>query len=138
MTTPYVQTGLQFIEEQCDVIAVKNYGTTDIADGSLVVIDLTNLDTTQGLLAVATTTTAQDAKRIGIAKGKIPAGGQGEVVTSGFVRAIGASGAWTAGNRVTAAAVAGQIVENTTAGAVVGFTAKTETTTTPLIFVAFS
>lgn len=137
MTMPYVQTGLIEVADQADVIQVKNYGATDIADGSALIIDATNLDTTQGLLAVTTTTTADSLARIGIAKGIIPAGGQGECVVAGFVRGKSASTAFTVGQIVGTTTTAGQVAVTSTAGATIGFIAKAETTTTPLIYVSF-
>jgi hypothetical protein len=136
MSKPYDAVGAILLEDNCDVIAVKNYGTSDILDGMALQVDATNLDTTQALLAVAAIAGAQ-ANRCGFAKGTIPAGGTGMMVTGGITRGYSASTAFTLGNRVLGAAT-GQVAEGTTAGQLLGTILKTETTTRPLILVSFS
>jgi hypothetical protein len=136
MSKPLVSTGAYLPEHNCDVITVKNYGTTDIATGQALKIDATNLDTTQGLIAVTPTAETDSLARCGIAVGIIPAGGVGEMAVGGFVRGLSDSTAFTAGQFVGGVAD-GKVAVSATAGAKYGFIVKAETTTTPLIMLTW-
>jgi hypothetical protein len=137
----YIGTGVLALEDNCDVITVANYGATDIAAGTCLCIDATNLDTTQGLPAVIASTTAARALVIGIAKTAIlkartEAGvtvpGIGQCASAGIVRALASSAAFSAGALVEAAD-GGLVAAGTTATMIIGKILKAETTTTPLI-----
>jgi hypothetical protein len=67
-----ISTGVIKIDDNCDVITVLNYSATAIEDMAAVIHDPTNIDVTQGLLAVKTTTSADSDAVAGVAKGAIP------------------------------------------------------------------
>lgn len=136
MSKARVSTGQYLPEHNCDVVTVKNYGATDIPAGSALKIDATNLDTTQGLIAVAVTAETDSLVRCGIALGIIPAGGVGEMAVGGFVRGLSDSTAFTAGQFVGGVAD-GKVAVTATVGAKYGFIVKAETTTTPLIMLTW-
>ena len=73
MPKSFVSTGAIKIDDWCDVITVANYGATAINDMEILITDATNMDITQGLVAVKTTTSADSVAVCGAAKGAIPA-----------------------------------------------------------------
>jgi len=136
MSNPRVSTGTFLPEHNSDVITVKNYGAASIPAGSALKIDATNLDTAQGLIAVAITAETDSLARCGIAVEEIPAGGVGRMAIGGFVRGLSASTAFTAGQFVGGVAD-GKVAVSATVGAKYGFIVKAETTTTPLIMLTW-
>lgn len=136
MSNPRVSAGAYLPEHQSDVITVKNYGATDIPAGSALKIDATNLDTTQGHIAVAITAETDSLVRCGIATEIIPAGGVGKMAVGGFVRGLSANTAFTAGQFVGGVAD-GKVAVSATTGAKYGYIVKAETTTTPLIMLTW-
>lgn len=147
MSKDLVSTGAIKLEDQCEVMTVANYGATAIPDGSALVVDDTNLDTTQALLAVKTIASANNIGRVGIAKGAIPAAttlagvtipGQGQMATGGIVRGLSANTAFTVGQQVATSATAGLVAVSTTVGSILGSIIHAETTTTPLILMTLN
>lgn len=136
MSSPRMTAGQFLPEHWCDTVTVKNYGTSEIAAGSALKIDATNLDTTQGLIAVAQTAETDSLARCGIAVDAIPAGGTGKMAVAGFVRGKSDSTAFTAGQFVGGVA-GGKVAVTATVGAKYGFIVKAETTTTPLIMIVW-
>ena len=136
MSNPKVAVGQIFIEDNCDVITVKNYGATDISAGRALKVDATNLDTTQPYLAVTPTAETDSLVRCGIAAEVIPAGGTGRMAVAGIVRGYSDSTAFTAGQFV-GGVTGGKVAVSATVGAKYGFIVKAETTTTPLIMLTW-
>lgn len=125
MSKGYVSTGAIKIEEQCDVITVANYAATAINDMEIVIYDATNMDVTQGLIAVKTTTSADSVAVAGVAKGAIPAAttlagvtvpGIGQMVVGGMTKCRVAYGsAFAVGAYLGTSAVAGEAATGTQA-----------------------
>lgn len=136
MSNPNVAVGITVLEDNSDVITVKNYGATDIPKGSALKVDATNLNTADPHLAVAITAETDSLVRCGIATELIPAGGTGKMAVGGLVRGISDSTAFTAGQFVGGVA-GGKVAVSATVGAKYGFIVKAETTTTPLIMLTF-
>lgn len=136
MSNPRVSSGAFLPEHQCDVVTVKNYGTSAISAGHALKIDATNLDTTQGYIAVAETAETDSLVRCGIAIEDIPAGGIGKMAVGGFVRGYSDSTAFTAGQFV-GGVTGGKVAVTATVGAKYGYIVKAETTTTPLIMLTW-
>lgn len=124
MSKGFISTGAILLEENCDVMTVANYGTTAIADKSVLVDDATNMDTTQGLFAVTTLASADSVRVVGVAKGSIPAAvtvagvttpGLGQMVVSGLAKVKVASASYSVGDYLGTSATAGVAAKGTQA-----------------------
>lgn len=107
------QTGQIFQKDHGIVMTVKNYGTSDLADGSVLIIDETNNDTTQSMMAVKTTTSADATTVVGVANGIIPAGGVGEMTVFGMAKVLMVSATYAAGDYVGSSTTAGSGAKGT-------------------------
>lgn len=124
MSKGLVGSGATALEDQCDVITVANYGTSSIADQSILVDDATNMDTTQAYFAVTTLASADSVRVCGVAKGTIPAAqtiagvtvpGIGQMVVNGLTKVKVASASYSVGDYLGTSAVAGTAAKGTQA-----------------------
>jgi len=143
MSKAIVSTGAVSMDDQCDVITVLNYAATAINDMEVVIFDATNIDATQPLPAVKTTTSADSVAVAGVAKGAIPAAitlpsgqvipGQGQMAVGGGLAKVRVAygSTFAVGDYLGTSAVAGEAAKGTQAvGTCIGYVAIAKTLTT--------
>jgi len=117
MTGQILQTGHQL------VITVRNYATSAIPYGSIVILDATNNDTTQAMLGVKTTTSADSTIVCGVIcePGGIPAApastappwSTGRMCVYGLADVLVVSGSYSAGAYLGTSTTAGSAATGT-------------------------